>query len=278
MEAKLLTAERFVDMRTEIMYRHIVSDTEYFRPHYHDYCEIFLVLEGKAQHLVNGKVIPLNTREMVFIRPSDTHDYASVDGQAFSMLNITFTTNTLKTVFEFLGEGFNSTQLLESKFPPSIRLTSGEFAVFKTRMNSIQAIPTTDVAALKTALRVLLLDLFTMYFSDFHTSTDDIPLWLTTLCTQMRKDGNYIKGSEQMYALTQKSREHVCRSMKKYIGMTVSEFINDLRLNHVANMLHNSNQTITQIVFDSGFTNMSWAAECFRKKYGMTMREFRNNS
>ena len=46
MEPKLLTAERFVDQRIECMYRYILSDTEYFRPHYHDYFEIFLVLSG----------------------------------------------------------------------------------------------------------------------------------------------------------------------------------------------------------------------------------------
>ena len=50
MDAKLLTADRFVDMRTGIMYRYVHSETEYFRPHYHDYCEVFEVLEGAAQH------------------------------------------------------------------------------------------------------------------------------------------------------------------------------------------------------------------------------------
>ena len=63
--------------------------------------------------------------------------------------------------------------------------------------------------------------------------------------------------------------------MKKYKGMTVSEFVNDLRLHYIANMLRCSNHTVAQIVFASGFNNISWAAECFRKKYGMTMGAFR---
>jgi len=277
MEPKLLTAQRFVDMRTEIMYRYIVSDTEYFRPHYHDYCEVFLILEGRAQHLVNGSLIPVVSRDMVFIRPSDTHDYASVHGEPFSMLNITFTLDTLKAIFAFLGNGFPSVQLMDAKFPPCIRLTAGEFAGFQSRMQAVQSISMADVATLKTALRVLLFDIFTKYFSDFHVATDTIPAWLDTLCTQMRKDGNFIEGSERLFALTDKSREHVCRSMKRYMGMTVSEFINDLRLNHIANMLRSSNHSVTRIIFDSGFNNISWAGECFRKKYGMTMRQFRQS-
>ena len=44
MEPKLLTASRFVDQMTGIGYRYIHSDTEYFRPHYHDYFEVFLIV------------------------------------------------------------------------------------------------------------------------------------------------------------------------------------------------------------------------------------------
>ena len=275
MEPKLLTAERFVDMRTEIMYRYVVSDTEYFRPHYHDYCEVFMMLEGEARHQVNGAVVPVSARDIIFVRPSDTHDYVSVSGKPFSMLNITFTTDTLGSIFSFLGDGFPSRKLLSAKYPPGVRLTAGEFAAFQTRMQAIRAISTEDVPALKTALRVLLFDVFTMYFSDFRSGSDAAPAWLDTLCAQMRKDGNFIGGSERLFALTDKSREHVFRSMKKYMGQTVSEFVNDLRLNYIANMLKNSNHSVTQIIFDSGFNNISWAAECFRKKYGMTMRQFR---
>lgn len=262
-------------MRTGCMYRYVWSDTEYFRPHYHDYCEVFVILEGEALHLVNGREIPLAAGDLVFIRPSDTHDYVTGDGRRFSMLNITFTLETLEAIFSFLGEGYPSRSLLEAKIPPGIRLTAGELASFQTRTRGLQAIPETDLAALKTGLRVLLFDIFTMYFSDYRASSERIPSWLEALCAQMRRDGNYIEGSSRMFALTDKSREHICRSMKKYMGMTVSEYINDLRLTHIANMLRNSNHSVTRIIFDSGFNNISWAAECFRKKYGMTMGAFR---
>jgi len=76
-------------------------------------------------------------------------------------------------------------------------------------------------------------------------------------------------------SLTDRSREHVSRCMKKYMGMTPSEYINSLRLNYIANMLRDSNCDITEIIFESGFNNISWASEQFKKKYGMTMRQYR---
>lgn len=276
MEAKLLTASRFVDMKTGCSYRYILSDTEFFRPHYHDYCEIFIVLEGNAKHLVNGTVTPLKTCDMVFIRPSDTHDYVSYDGHPFSMLNITFTEETANAIFSFLGKGFPADALYNTKLPPMVNLNMGEFSAINDRMKAINAIPSDDADLLKTALRTLIFDIFTKYFSDFTRNTATVPLWLDVLCSEMRRCGGFVDGSEKLFSMTDKSREHVCRSMKKYMGVTVSEFINGLRLNYICNMLSNSNHSITEIIYESGFNNLSWAAELFKQKYGMTMREYRN--
>ncbi len=275
MEPKLLTAERFVDQRIGCMYRYVLSETEYFRPHYHDYFEVFLVLSGQATHLINGSKQPLMPRDLVFIRPQDCHDHIRLGKESFSMLNITFTHETAEELFSFLGAGFPSEELLNMPMPPQVQLTNGEFSVLNSRMKAISAIPYTEENVLKTALRVFLFDLFTGYFSDCISRKDVIPGWLEELCFRMRTDGNFIEGSEKLFALTDKSREHVCRSMKKYMGLTVTEFINDLRLNYIANMLRNSNHSITDIVYESGFNNMSWTTALFKKKYGMTMRQYR---
>ena len=65
--------------------------------------------------------------------------------------------------------------------------------------------------------------------------------------------------------------------MKKYMGSTVSEYINALRLNYIANMLRDSNHAVTEIIYESGFNNISWASEQFKKKYGVTMSQYRKN-
>lgn len=278
MEAKLLTADRFVDKKTGCSYRYILSDTEYFRPHYHDYYEIFILLEGNANHLINGKLVPLKANDMVFIRPSDTHDYASCNGKPFSMLNITFTSETAEQIFTFLGNGFPSETLKTVKLPPIVHLNSGEFAAFNDRMTAIGTISSEDTELLKTVLRTLIFDIFTKYFSDFSSNNHTIPLWLEVLCSEIRKNGSFVDGSDKLFSLTDKSREHVCRSIKKYMGVTVTEFINELRLNYICNMLSNSNHSITEIIYESGFNNISWASELFKSKYGMTMREYRNMS
>ncbi len=278
MEPKLLTADRFVDSRTGCSYRYVYSDTEYFRPHYHDYYEIFLLLEGEAVHCVNGRRIPLKRGSLVFIRPSDTHDYLLRDGKTFSMLNITFTAETADALLDFLGEGFAPRRLLDPPLPPTVLLPPASFDYVIGQMTAIRAIDGNDSNGIKTAIRILIFRILTRFFTAIPEPQEAVlPAWLAALCAEMRKNGNFVYGIERMLSLTEKSREHVARSLKKYMGTTPSEFINDLRLNFIANMLKNSNHGIADIVFESGFGNLSWAAELFRKKYGLTMSAYRKD-
>lgn len=277
MEPKLLTHDRFVDKDTECSYRYVLSTTEYFRPHYHDYYELFVMLEGTSLHCVNNRKAKLHTGDMVFIRPSDVHDYICDDGKVFSMMNITFTVETLDELFRFLSDGFPGDKLKSAPYPPAVHLSENDLKWFNSRMNSICAIDSKHKEQIKTAIRILLFRIFTRFFSDFATEDSDMPAWLDRLLDSMRQNGNYIYGVERMLKLTDKSREHTLRSIKKYTGMTATEFINGLRLSFIANMLRNSNHSVSDIIFESGFNNISWASTLFRRKFGMTMQEFRKN-
>lgn len=275
MEPKLLTAQRFVDQEIGCSYRYVYSETERFRPHWHEYYEVFLMLEGNAIHKVNGATIKLPKGSLVFIRPNDCHDYI-VDGhKSCSLVNITYSAETVEDVLTYLGDGFPSRTLLEAPYPPEVQLSDYEFERFNRRMHNIRALDPSDTQQKKTLLRILLFDIFTRHFSNTETVQERMPLWLEEMCAMVKRNGGFTQGSEYFLELTDRSREHVSRCMKKYMGMTVSEYINSLRLNYIANMLRDSNHGVTEIIFESGFNNISWASEQFKKKYGVTMSQYR---
>ena len=278
MEAKLLTAERFVDMEIGCSYRYVHSSTEYFRPHYHDYYEIFIPLNGRATHIVNGARIPLFKGIAVFIRPSDTHDYICDGGEGFDMLNITFTREIANSIFSYIDDKEALDILEASSLPPCVSLSEEDLRILGSDMNDIRLIGA-DKRLLKSSLRLLLLKLinrFILYPAKPHLA-DAAPPWLTELRERLREDNNFAEGISSIDRLCDKSREHIARSMKKYYGVTVSEYINDLRLNYIANMLRYSNHEILDIIFESGFNNVSWCYKCFAKKYGMSPLEYRNS-
>lgn len=277
MEPKLLTHDRFIDSDTGCSYRYVFSTTEYFRPHYHDYYELFVILDGTTIHCINGTKHKQYKGDMVFIRPSDVHDYICENGKEFSMMNIAFTAGTADEMFDFLGNGFPSHMLKASPMPPTVHLLENNLKWFNSQMDSICAINTNSKEELKTSLRILLFKIFTKFFSDAYRNDESMPTWLDSLLDKMQLNSNYIYGVERLLELSGKSREHTLRSIKKYTGMTATEFVNGLRLNYIANMLRNSNHSVSYIIFESGFNNISWASTLFRRKFGMTMREYRQN-
>lgn len=275
MEPKLLTAARFVDAQTGCSYRYVFSETEHFRPHWHEYYEVFLMLGGNALHQVNGASVKLSRGSLVFIRPKDCHDYMLLSNRPFSFVNLIYSFETVADILTYLGEGFPSETLLRSPYPPQIQLSDYEFERLNRRMHSIRALDPDDHRRRKTQLHILLFDILTRYFSDTQAVRERLPLWLEEMCATVRRNGGFTQGTEYFLSLTDRSREHVCRCMKKYMGTTVSEYINALRINYIANMLRDSNHGITEIIFESGFNNISWASEQFKRKYGVSMSQFR---
>ncbi len=275
--AKILEAARFVDMKTECSYRYVNSKTEYFREHSHDYYEIFIMIDGEAMHSVNGERFKLNPMDAVFIRASDTHNYEKINDSQFSFLNLTFTKATLDAIFDYLAEGYPKRALMNSTMSPTVSLSIEQYSVMEHEMERIRAISPEDTKRRKTAIRTLLIKLFSDVFYGYKPNGTEAPEWLIALIEKMKSEMLFREGIRKMSEVSGKSREHLARSLKKHLGKSSSEFINELRLNYIANMLRNSNHKILDIILDSGFNTVSYATALFAKQYGMNMSEYRES-
>lgn len=69
------------------------------------------------------------------------------------------------------------------------------------------------------------------------------------------------------------SEYHFMRFFKKYVGMSCLEYIKDLRLVRSAQLLPDS-PSVLDAALSCGFSNLSYFYREFRKKYGMTPKQF----
>lgn len=275
-ERKKLLAQYHVDRESGCLYRYIKSETERLVMHYHDYFEIFLTLKGSLIHRVNGETQRLAEGSLVFVRDFDYHGYGH-DTAPFEVANLAFTYETVMSLFEYLGSGFASKQLLDAPFPPMVTLSPNDKNKLLAKLSELNAINFNDKQTLKTKMRTLLFEIFTKYFSDFApTGETEIPFWIENCYEKMRQPANFILGLSRLYEIAGKSREHTTRCMKKYYGVSPTEYINDLRINYAANLLVSSNLSVTDICYECGFQNISWFYDLFRIKYGMTPKNFYN--
>lgn len=59
------------------------------------------------------------------------------------------------------------------------------------------------------------------------------------------------------------------------MGISLSEYISNVRINHVKRMLINTTKSVTEIAFDTGYCSGDYLSVRFKNKTGMTPTEFR---
>ena len=70
------------------------------------------------------------------------------------------------------------------------------------------------------------------------------------------------------------SRVQLHRRMKELTGITVGEFIRNLRLQQAAKLLAQGDTTISQVTYAVGFSNPTHFASAFKKSFGVTPSEY----
>jgi signal transduction histidine kinase/DNA-binding response OmpR family regulator len=73
------------------------------------------------------------------------------------------------------------------------------------------------------------------------------------------------------------TRGHLYRKVKAMTGMTASEFVRFVRLRYAANLLKNSLLNINEICYEIGFQDPNYYRKCFKKMYGVSPSEYKEN-
>lgn len=270
-----LTAEGYIDTISEFEYKQIMNYRETFPLiHDHDYYEVFLIVEGEVNHFINGDTIQLKKGHLVFIRPEDYHKFYYVAGDC-QLINLAILSKTIFDLFTYLGSGFNPMQYLKPQMPPTFLLSKHELAGVLSQFEILNTIPVNDKLRLNLELRCILTKLFSRFFVNRQLADSELPDWLNDLVDEMQKPINFKEGTEAIKRLAFKSEEHVCRSFKKYLNTTPTQFVNELKLNYAANQIRFTNKKVVDIAFESGFENQSNFHRQFKQIFKITPSQFR---
>ncbi len=71
------------------------------------------------------------------------------------------------------------------------------------------------------------------------------------------------------------SRVQLYRKVKAILGISISDHINNIRLEKSKELLLNSNQNISEIAYSLGFSSPNYFSTSFKNKYGLSPKEFK---
>ncbi len=80
---------------------------------------------------------------------------------------------------------------------------------------------------------------------------------------------------QELARLCHFSEYHFMRFFKRHMNMTCIEYLNQYRLEMASRQLAATEQPVTSIALESGFNNISYFNRVFKKKFGVTPKEYR---
>ena len=245
--------------------------------HTHEFPEIFLVLSGEIRHFVNGELRHLPGGTMVFVRPSDVHRFEQFENESCELVNFAFSLGMLRDFSEYVKNDFFLKKFTAPVTPPTFKLSLVETEQIAFELLKINTCLVNSVEMARIKIKAVLAELFIKFFLEKHEAlaTGDLPEWFEELLAKMRQPRHYIPGLAKMQALANCTPEHLCKCFRKYLDKSPTEFINELRINHAARQLMESNEEIFAIASDLNFKSLSRFYHVFKRHYGISPAKYR---
>lgn len=244
-------------------------------PQVHDFFEFTLMTSGVMELIVDDETYELKAGALALIRPGNVHTKRDVRGAQH--INLAFPATTIEALFDYLDQREELRRLCLMRQTPIVKLAPGETMLFQTRLKRLTVLPNDDTRRINAMLRTILLDGMTEWFIPMilNESQESYPPWFGDLLAQLDNPANLAQGMDFFVKYSGRTTEHLCRSFRKYLGVSPNAYLNVKRLNYAANLLRHSDHNILDIAYEAGFGSESAFYHNFTSEYGMSPGKYR---
>ena len=181
----ILLAKDIIDETIGVHYQMTSQSRLATYSHSHDFYEVFMVVDGCMEHMLNGNAQRLERRQLVLIRPEDEHFYRRIRG---SVLNIAFTREIFAQIDALISIGTCERALI------------GESDATEA-LNAIREIAAGGLTKEETGLKLRLL--LVRLLSLFRLRTKPgYPEWMEELLAAMNTREGIAEGLKRLYHLS----------------------------------------------------------------------------
>jgi AraC-like DNA-binding protein len=237
--------------------------------HYHNEYEIYYLEKGERNYIINDKYFKITQGDFVLISPFELHKTA---GGGFKRILLNFTLDYLleyytdKTTDKLLG-------CFKNKL---IRPSREQLPYLKTLLEKLLEADKTNDNSSFIYLGELLIKLgeCAREGEDKLASAPDHQRvsQITQYINDYYKDlGNISQIARHFYV----SKYHLCRLFKQATGVTIVEYLNNIRIKNACCMLVETKKSITEISFECGFKSSNYFSNIFKKHTKMTPSMYR---
>lgn len=245
--------------------------------HDHSFVEIFYVISGEIPHRLDDKKTEnLKIGDAVLIMPGHYHAFLREKHHECSHRDIIIRKNFFKEVCDFIGPSIYK-KFLNGELPCQIKFPTDTMNYIEREVGVInKMLPTvlSEKSAIVRTFGVTLVQPFLTYKTEEHFS--DFPTWFKDLLSYFSVIQYLQQGLPKILEQFNYDRKYLCRVFKKYMGITMTDYLNHVRLDYAMNMIQNTDKNVLDIAQELGFSSVSYFNVIFKKRYGITPLEARH--
>ncbi|MBQ9765709.1 MAG: helix-turn-helix domain-containing protein [Lachnospiraceae bacterium] len=290
-------------MRKEYLSKYLFNENELIRGffniapyesdmHSHDFWEISYVYEGGGVCYMGNQSSPVKCGSVLFAAPNTPHCFIShshKEGSPLRICSIVFKQNYL----ELFMQNFQNISELKEHALFNLIEKNAHFSIIvyddnASNLRHLIWLITHEynhyTAGSKEIIQAAMLSLFIgitrQYEYQSGNSTDMVTknLILDELLKYINANYGSRLSLELLASHAHLSREYLCRYFKKQIGINISDYILEVRINKAMEMLRNTTHTITDIGIFCGYPSVSSFQRSFKKYTGITPSEYRGSA
>ncbi len=203
--------------------------------------------------------------------PDDIHKYIVDDGDNYRHRDVYAVPELMKECCDFISPDLYE-EINDAEYPQIFKISANEMLSFGEKLSVfLNNQPTERLDSIHKSILVSLLGLYRIA----NTAKKLYPDWIQELLKDLENLDIIKLPLEQIIVRTNYSHSYVCRTFKKYLGVTLKQYINDRKLELSAVMIQNSDNSIENIAASLGLGILTHYIRAFKKKYGVSPGKFR---
>lgn len=243
--------------------------------HYHQNPEVFYILAGELEVKIDDQRFLLRKGDIILVNANKRHFVTGSEGFLGARFEIDY---------HLLSEYTGSTQLLF--WCNTVADKNEAYDRLRSLLDRILSRYFEKDERISLLLDALYYETAYVLISNFLIRSDDTRLNLGEDQDKVRvmEIQNYIQANYQsQISLNDLARRlylstaYLSKYIKKHLGLTFMEYLNNVRLFHAVDELMYSKKNVTRIALDNGFPTSAAFTKAFRDSYGESPSEYRKH-
>ncbi|MCI8405370.1 MAG: AraC family transcriptional regulator [Clostridia bacterium] len=247
--------------------------------HFHDYYEIYYLLEGKRRYFINHTLYDVTANDIILVNKGDIHLAQSANPPVkYARCLITFSDQFLNN----LGSEFDKDFFIKLFDTKKIHITESMQNTFNMLLHKAETkIKQNDIYSqyiAKLNILELLVNIHKFSTKNNTPLMDDLTVYEDRIQEVCRYICNYYNkpiSLNEMAKIAYMSPTYFSKKFKRVTGFGFNEYLNNVRIKMATSLLMETQSSITEIATFCGYQDSNYFGDVFKKIIGISPNKYR---